>query len=67
MPSMDLTETLNKKKSFIQTTADQNNSLINQLEEEIAEMEQEYCFYGQSYKNSQTNSHRNLRPPNHRH
>ena len=41
---MDLTQTLNKKKSFIRTIANQNNSLINQLEEEIAEMEQEYRF-----------------------
>ena len=44
MPSMDLTQTLNKKKSLIQTTANQNNSLIDQLEEDIAEMEQEYHF-----------------------
>ena len=41
---MDLTQTLSKKKSFIRTTADQNNSLIDQLEEEIAEMEREYHF-----------------------
>ena len=41
---MDLTQILNKKKSFIRTTADQNKSLIDQLEEEIAEMEREYHF-----------------------
>jgi uncharacterized protein YgiM (DUF1202 family) len=44
MPSMDLTQTLNKKKSFIRITADQNESLINQLENEIANMEREYYF-----------------------
>jgi hypothetical protein len=44
MPSMDLTQTLNKKKSFVRTTADQNESLIDQLENEIADMEREYYF-----------------------
>ena len=47
---MDLTQTLNKKKSFIWTTTDQNNSLIDQLEEEIAEMEQEYHFMDNAIK-----------------
>ena len=44
MPSMDLTQTLNKKKSFVRITADQNDSLIDQLENEIADMEREYYF-----------------------
>ena len=41
---MDLTQTLNKKKSFVRITADQNDSLIDQLENEIADMEREYYY-----------------------
>jgi hypothetical protein len=44
MPSMDLTRTLNNKKTFIHVTNDKNNLLIDQLENEIAEMECEYYF-----------------------
>ena len=44
MPSMDLTQTLNNKKSFIHITDDKNNFLIDQLEKEIIEMETEYNF-----------------------
>ena len=47
MPSMDLnnaTHHLTKQKSFVQTTTEQNNSLIDQLEEEIAGWEKEYEY-----------------------
>ena len=49
---MDLTQTLNKKKSLIRITADQNNSLIDQLENEIADMEREYYFMERPIKTS---------------
>jgi hypothetical protein len=52
MPSMDLTQTLNKKKSLVRITADQNNSLIDQLENEIADMEREYYFMEHPIKTS---------------
>ena len=41
---MDLTWTLNNKKSFIHVTNDKNNLLIDQLENEITDMEREYYF-----------------------
>ena len=41
---MDLTRTLNNKKTFVYITDDKNNLLIDQLENEIAEMECEYYF-----------------------
>ena len=41
---MDLTQTLNNKKTFVHVTDDKNNLLIDQLENEIAEMECEYYF-----------------------
>ena len=47
MPSMDLTNAthhLTKQKSFVRTTTKQNNSLIDQLEEEIAGWEKEYEY-----------------------
>ena len=44
MLSMDLTRTLNNKKTFVHINDDKNNLLINQLENEIAEMECEYYF-----------------------
>ena len=39
---MDLHQTLKQKKSFIRITTDQTESLIDQLEKEIMEMEDEY-------------------------
>ena len=44
MPSMDLARTLFNKKSFVHVTNDKNNLLIDQLENEIADMECEYHF-----------------------
>ena len=41
---MDLTRTLNNKKTFVHVTNDKNNLLIDQLENKIAEMECEYYF-----------------------
>ena len=41
---MDLTRTLNNKKTFVHVTNDKNNLLIDQLENEITEMECEYYF-----------------------
>jgi hypothetical protein len=55
MPSMDLTQTLNKKKSLIRITADQNHSLIDQLENEIADMEREYYFMKHPIKTKKPN------------
>ena len=39
---MDLHQTLKQKKSFIRITTNQTESLIDQLEKEIMEMEDEY-------------------------
>ena len=39
---MDLHQTLKQKKSFIRIATDQTESLIDQLEKEIMEMEDEY-------------------------
>ena len=50
MPSMDLTQTLNNKKTFVHVTDDKNNLLIDQLENEIAEMECEYYFMENTIK-----------------
>ena len=41
---MDLTQTLNNKKSFIRVADDKNNFLIDQLEKEIIKLEKEYNF-----------------------
>ena len=41
---MDHTQTINNKRSFVHVTNDKNNLLIDQLENEIADMECEYYF-----------------------
>ena len=41
---MDVTWTLNNKKTFVHVTDDKNNFLINQLENEITEIEHKYYF-----------------------
>ena len=60
---MDLTRTLNNKKSFIHITNDKNNLLIDQLENEITDMEREYYFMENPIKTKKPTPIRTQDPP----